>query len=690
MEAHPHTITQVFSDGGYIQYILPHFQREYTWDVKDWKAILEDTFAVYQEFADTKPPEHFMGSLVRISNGARNGISTFTLVDGQQRLTTISLMLCALRDIVHGLEPASDKQIDLHKQINRMLINPDERELSRYKILPTSKHGDRLAYTAILDGKPIPHSDSNIPLAFAMLHDELKEKILAGDTEVHRLFGTIMRCLQVVTIDLKADERPYKIFESLNAKGKDLTPADLIRNYIAMTLPDTVQDEVFRTQWAYVDDALQEKNDVGSSGFGELTGFFRHYLAMRTENLYNKDHIYARFRDRIERDFSSPEAFIAEIATLRRFASYYDKLLRPEHESQPSIQGMLLRLRVFEMSTAFPFLLRAYDAYETGSIAIDEFTDLLKSLESYVVRRFLCGKQANYLNTMFPTLWKEIDRERFNESLKEAIATKQFPTNEDVRQAIRTAKKYAGGNLRRLGLVFDSINRRLSEGTGGYTVPDAPPTIEHIMPQSPPTEAWKAELGDDWEEVHERYRHTLGNLTLVTQSWNSSLSNDPFVVKKAKLAENGLRINSVYFSKIIGAWTEESILERADWLADRVLEIWPSFGAAAATVETGTSIKARSVIIMGDEHAVGSWRDVMHRTAIVVSEWVGEDFPEFVKRFPNNFSIQPFKYHPRQLPNGWWVYVNLSRIDTIRYCREMIVAAGIPHSEWVVKEDSDQ
>lgn len=684
MEAHPHTMTQVFSDGGYVQYVLPHFQREYTWDMKDWNALLGDTFAVYKEFTDTKPPEHFMGSLVRISNGARNGVTTFTLVDGQQRLTTISLMLCALREVVRELEPPSDKQADLLKQINHVLINPDEMGLSRYKVLPTDKHGDRLAYTAILDGASIPSSESNIPLAFAMLHGALKEKWLLGDIEVHRLFGTIMRCLQVVTIDLKADERPYKIFESLNAKGKELTPADLIRNYIAMTLPDTVQDEVFRTQWAYVDNALQEKNDVGSSGFGELTGFFRHYLAMRTENLYNKEHIYARFRDRVERDFSSPEAFITEITTLRRFATYYDKLLRPEHEVQPSIQDMLSRLRVFEMSTAFPFLLRAYNAYETGSITIDQFTDLLKTLESYVVRRFLCGKQANYLNTMFPALWKEVDPERFSQSLNEAIATKQFPSDEDVRQAVRTAKKYAGGNLRRLGLIFDSINRKLSEGTGAYTMPDAAPTIEHIMPQSPPTETWKVELGDDWEEVYERYRHTLGNLTPVTQSWNSSLSNDPFVVKKAKLAANGLRINSVYFSKPLGDWTEESILERADWLADTILEIWPM----PSTLTPFSGNQPKTLMILGNCYTVTDWKGVLVQTAQVVADKLGDQFPSIASQFPRLFSIEEPSWNrgPQVLSNGWWLCTFWKDANRKKYSQEVSVAAGIPKSERAVEE----
>lgn len=681
MEAHPHTITQVFSDGGYVQYVLPHFQREYTWDVKDWKTLLEDTLAVYDEFdANGKPPEHFMGSLVRISNGARRGVTTFTLVDGQQRLTTISLMLCALQRLV----PATN--IDLRKQIGRMLVNPDEHTSSRYKLLPTTKHGDRAAYTAILDEETIPQSDSNIPLAFEMLHAELSEKLRTDQITDRKFFDTVMRCLQVVTIDLRVDERPYKIFESLNAKGKDLTPADLIRNYIAMTLPDTVQDEVFRTQWSYIDDALQEKHEVGSSGFGELTGFFRHYLAMRSETLYNKERVYERFRDRIERDFSSTDTFIAEIATLRRFASYYDKLLRPENESQPAIRSVLERLKIFEMSTAFPFLLRAYDAFSTNETSVSEFVDVLKILENFVVRRFLCGKQANYLNTMFPGLWKEIDHERFAESLREAIATKQYPTDQDVRQSVRTAKKYAGSNLARLGLIFDAVNRKLSEGTGAITIPDAAPTIEHIMPQSTPTEAWKTEIGEDWQEIHEQYRHTLGNLTLVTQAWNSSLSNDPFAIKKRKLAENGLRINSVYFANQLDGWSEGAIIIRADWLADKILEIWPALSSNAKALSSTS--KPKAVIILGDRFTVSKWTDILFHVADSVAELVGDAFPEYAAEFPRLFTTEaPSPNHePRKLSNGWWLSAYWGPANIVKYSRQLLTHAGLSESDLEIEE----
>lgn len=693
MEAHTHSMTQVFSDGGYIQYVLPHFQREYTWETSDWQTLLEDAYTIYNEYDyheeenDRSRPEHFMGSLVRISNGARNGITTFTLVDGQQRLTTISLLLCVLCTMVRESDPA------LARNVARMLINPDEPNLARYKVLPTIKHDDRVTYIEIVDavtknanvdGSAFAHTDSNILPAYSVLYGDLAARMLDGTIEAKKLFATLMRCFAVVTIDLKLEEQPYKIFESLNAKGKALTPGDLVRNYIAMTLPDTMQDEVFEQHWSVIDDLLQEKRTVGSSPFGELTGFLRHYLAARTGNLYNREHIYARFRDRIRREFEEPSTFVAEIVTMRRFAEYYDRLLRPEHEPSQSIEQALERLQTFEMSTAFPFLLMAYDAYEAGKITNMQFADILKAVENYVVRRFLCGKQANYLNNMFPTLWDDIDFERFPDSLHELLATKQYPTDHDVRNAIRFAKMYTR-NQERIALILDTVNRGLSQGSGAYTILDGAPTLEHILPQSL-SDNWQHELGDEWAEVQREHLHTLGNLTLVTQTWNSSLSNAPFAVKKDRLAENGLRLNGDYFERPIAQWNKESILIRADWLADRVMETWPALDTPKVVYQ-GSGLKPVAVTVLGTRYPVSTWRDVMYRMAEIVAEWVGNDeFTAFAQRHPDVFSQQPFRHRPKQLPNGWWVFLNLSRANVLKCVRQILMSAGIPDSEWGLEE----
>ena len=582
MRADSIKISKVFSGGGDIHYVLPHFQRQYSWDETNWKTLLDDAFAIYDEYEPEKePPEHFLGSLVVINDGTRNGVITaFNLVDGQQRLTTISLLFCALRDIVRDTHPG------IAKKVQKMLVNPDEDGDVHFKILPTTKYGDREAYTAIIRKKTPPDVESGIPQAYTYLHKELSQKIAKGEIEAERFFLVLSNCFQVVFIDLNHDESPYQIFESLNAKGKPLSQADLTRNYIAMKLPTAQQEQVFKNYWEKIEQLLQEKRTVGKSRIGELTAFLRHYLSMSSRMLCSEAHIYARFRDRSEREFPNTQEFVDEIATLCRFAEYYDKLLRPEHEKDKDIRNALVRLNTLELSTAYPFLLAVYDAHDSKEINRDELLDLFTVLENYLVRRYICGEQTNYQNKMFPTLWRDVVAEmenelEFKDALRKVLANKSYPSDRNVQQAIRLTKLYdkGKGSQAKIYFVLESINRHLSKGTGGFTALDSNPSIEHILPQTP-SEDWKSELGESFERTYQDYLDTLGNLTLVTQEWNRNLSNSVFSIKKATLASHALRINSDYFSQDIARWDETTILERADFISHKFLEIWSAFGEA--------------------------------------------------------------------------------------------------------------
>ncbi len=290
MKADSLKISKVFSSGGDVHYILPYFQREYAWEKDNWKTLLDDVFDIYDIYNPEQEPEHFMGSLVVINDGTRNGtVPAFKLVDGQQRLITISLILCALGRLIRNTHTS------ITKKISRLLLNPDEGNHLHFKLLPTPKYGDRAAYLALLREEEIPSVDSKIPIAFEYLQKEIEYKISRDGIDPERLFLVLTNCLQVVFIDLDQKERPYEIFESLNHKGKRLSQADLVRNYIAMKLPDSKQEEAFEKHWAKIETLLQERRTVGRSGLGELTAFLRHYLAMRTASLCNEENVYARF-----------------------------------------------------------------------------------------------------------------------------------------------------------------------------------------------------------------------------------------------------------------------------------------------------------------------------------------------------------------------------------------------------------
>lgn len=342
MEVSSQKVSRIFSGGGEVHYILPHFQREYAWDKKNWITLLEDIFNIYQVYDPLLEPEHFMGALVVINDGTRNGtIPAFKLVDGQQRLTSLSIILCVLARLVENSHPS------LFRRIRKLLVNEDEEGLIRYKVVPTSKYGNRDTYIAILEGKGIEGEGGRIEEAFRFFDQQLKLRI-SQNIDSERLFLVIVNCLHFVFIQLSQNERPYEIFESLNAKGKELTQADLVRNYIAMRLPEKQQEITFEQYWAKIENLLHESRLVGRGNNGELTAFLRHYLSMRAGVLINFEHVYERFRDRMEKEFRDLQAFIEEIEELYRFATYYNMFLRPEEMSYSPIRDLLENLNILE------------------------------------------------------------------------------------------------------------------------------------------------------------------------------------------------------------------------------------------------------------------------------------------------------------------------------------------------------
>ncbi len=678
MKADSFHMGKVFSTGGDVHYVLPHFQREYAWEKPEWQTLLKDIFGVYEIYGDEHPPEHFMGSLVVINDGTRAGtVPVFRLVDGQQRLTTISLLLCAL----HKLLADDAEHAGLSRKISRMLINQEEKEELYYKLLPTIKYGDRMSYCAIVRGEEAPENvESKIPAAYQYLLAQLSERLKSDDIDPNRLFNVLMTSLQVVFINLSHGERPYEIFESLNYKGKPLTQADLVRNYIAMKLPPERQEPVFTKLWSPIEETLLEKRTVGRSRLGELTAFLRHYFAYLSGVLVNQEHVYSRFRDRGET--MNTDEFEQELTQIKRFATFYDRLLRPRHEPDPEVREQLERLNVLESATGYPFLLFLYDEWQKGSISREELLAGLRLIETYMVRRFLNRDSTNYLNKMFPALVKDVDTADFEASLRQAIGRRNEPSDVRLRQSAETIDLYRRDiyTRQKLALVFDTVNRHLSAGSDAYTVLSDDPTIEHIMPQTL-TEAWKGHLGGEWQQDYELL-HTLGNLTVVTQNWNAQLSNAIYATKRAKLSTHGLLLNQHYFGEMASAyWNGQSIRERAQWLMAKITEIWPQLGETTA----GWEEKPKAVVILDEVYAVDSWRDVLRRTAEVAADWNSDKFEErVVAELPNYFSKEP-RSRSDQLGNGWWLYVGLNADTIKRVSASIIDASGIPEDEYEIE-----
>lgn len=579
MKSDVRTISGIFQNGGNTHYILAHFQREYVWQQEQWKELLRDLLFIYhdhasKDFDPEKVPIHFMGMIVVAYDSIKSRrIPAFKLVDGQQRIITISLLLCALRDLTRR------KNKTLANDIDSMLINVNEQGDAHFKVIPNTRHNDCASYTAIINGKPLKAPESLIAKAYRYLHRELSRYITRGQVSAEQLYTVLIMGFQVAVIDLE-DESPYKIYESIDGKGKDFTQLDSIRNYIAMMLPAALQEEVFERDWIKIEAILHEQNKIGKSG--ELTVFLRHYLAMRRSILYPEDRVYARFRDYIEQEHPTPQAFIQEIGKLRRFAEYYHIFLCPEEETNTDIRDALIRLNKLDATPMYPLLLTAYNARKTTAITDTDFVQFVGLLENFIVRRYLWGESIQSLHKWFPTIWREIERERehhsFIDACRKILSTaKYYPTDRQLRQAVYEVKLYERITHHRAKITFIllAIEEHLWTAADAVSQLKGSPTIEHIMPQTL-TETWKVELGIQWEHCQKTYGHTLGNLTLVTQAKNTQLSNAEFAEKNRLLQKQGLRLNG-YFTDSLSSWNEHAIRGRADWLMRFILSIWPSF-----------------------------------------------------------------------------------------------------------------
>lgn len=685
MVAHSFNFAKVFANGGDIHYILPHFQREYRWEEKHWRTLWDDAIQTYDALPEVskaqRPPEHFLGAVVVVPDGSTQGsVAVHRLVDGQQRLITISLLLLALSKTIKSTHP------DLSRRIRRMLINQDVKGNVRFKVLPTTKNNDRDVYCAIIEDKHVPDGLSHIPDAYDFYEEHLQLAFKSGRIEPESFFKVLVSAFQVVWVELNKDENAYQIFESLNTKGERLKEVDLVRNYIAMRLPTGEQERIFFDVWAPIEALLNDENEVGRSGIGELTAFLRHYDAMKTGVLPSERNIYARFRD--EMKALDDDEFIEELTQLKKLASLYDGLLRPDKGSSPALSDVLNRLRSLEISTSLPFLLAVSAKHDEGSVPEPQFIGICTTIENYLFRRFLAGEKSNYLNRVFPALVRDMDWTNPQESLRALIVKKAYPSDEDIRRFLLQSPIGEKFNKRpELLTVLNQINLYLSQGSGGYTSLSGKATLEHIFPQHPSSD-WKQDVGDDWEEMLEVLLHSIGNLTFVTGDWNSSLSNSRFISKKDKLAQHALKLNADYFARQIPVWNADAVRERATYLTDKILDIWPSLQIQAngqATSKRATPTPPpKSISVRGQKQQLKSWADALRATGeILITQ--GVDFDDLQKKFPYVLKSIPYTRGNYQLSNGVHMTTNFNQATISAYIKAMMEFCGVNDEDWSIE-----
>ena len=527
---------------GQLQYVVPLFQRAYSWKEKQWQTLWDDILELCLE---VQPRNHFIGSIVTIpAKSVPEGVAKYVLIDGQQRLTTLFILLSAIRDRnADGSEKLSEK-------INNILLrNLYQDGNDVYKLLPTQV--DRAAFVGIVD-RSLFESDSLIGESYRYFKKALQKH---PQVPSERVYDVIRNQLVVVSIVLESSDNPYVIFESLNAKGRPLTQADLIRNYFFMRFPVGQQEEVYCAHWEPMQDRLKD----------DLTEFIRHYLIRGGKQVKQSD-VFVALKDRV--DGLNQTDLRDYLRSLDTHSVHYSKFLDPTNEPSRNIRSRLKRLRQYEATTSFPFLLDAYHDYYTGSISAEDMIEVLDVLESFIIRRFICGVPTHGLNKVFLALHAQASKyPDFVDGLHAVLADKSFPEDEQFRGSFTTAPIYGGDRNAKAKLILERLEEWYAHKEA---VDTAATTIEHVMPRTVTT-WWKEHLGDNWQSVHNKWLDTVGNLTLT--GYNSELSNADFETKKAMLQKSHLELNR-YFEEQ-GVWDEQAIMCRGLVLADFALKIWP-------------------------------------------------------------------------------------------------------------------
>ena len=665
-----------------VQYILPMFQRPYSWEEKQWKKLWGDIVDILR---NPQRSEHFLGTIVVLQEDSLPGKPPrFLLIDGQQRLTTFSLILSALRDLVYK----RDHESALAKKIeNRFLIDKDETDDFRFKIIPTQD--DRQPYkTIILEGTRL--HDTQIEQCYGFFLKKIGELITRAenpDLFFDQMFSLFSDSFILVTIQLSKGENAYRIFESLNATGLSLTQADLVRNYVFMRLSELPKEQqvgLYESYWHPIEQNLTDKLTVGRSNIGQFTAFLRHYLATSMGELANISDVYFETRSRLDKEFATTDNLIEELKRIHKFSIFYDRFLKPELD-ETEIGTRLQRLKLLDYSTAFPFLLQVFELLDASIISEEEVCSVLDCLENYMVRRYLCNEPTNYMNKMFAVLFRSVDASNMVASLKEALASRNYPRDHRIREILPKIKLYGRSDrLDKLRIVLESIEINEWDSKDMLPVFSSAVSVEHILPQTP-TEDWKREVGEGFERVHSDLCDTIGNLTLT--GYNSELGNRPFKDKKEMLAMSEFKLNQ-YFQEI-SRWDERAILSRSKALAEESISIWPEFDAVFSVVEQ-VSQKPVKIKILQDEFEVRSWRDVAFQVSEYVIRSVGSQFSEIAQSFPRYFNPNPSREsldssRVRVLSNGWGVYVDLSAKNVQKFTTRLLDTSGVDSSNFSVE-----
>ena len=567
------------------QFIIPIYQRTYSWTEKQCRQLWDDILRAGSNKAVTV---HFIGSIVYVEQGLSqvSHQSPLLVIDGQQRLTTVSLLLEALARAVGDEEPVEG--FSAPKLREYYLTNRLERGDRYFKLLLSQT--DNTTLKAIIKQSETPQNPSlQVMQNFELFTDLLKEQ----EDDLAVVCRGLAK-LVVVDIALNRDQdNPQLIFESMNSTGKELSQADLIRNFILMGLDPSLQTRLYEEFWRPME------LDFGQEAYGtQFDGFMRHYLTVRTGDIPRESDVYEAFKEHARARSVEEAGIEALVKDIRSFARYYCAIALGR-ETDSTLATAFHDLRELKVDVAYPFLLELYDDYAAGRLNVADFIAVVRLVESYVFRRAICSIPTNSLNKTFATFGKALKKDRYLESIKAHFLTlhtyRRFPGDEEFRRELPIRNLY---NFRSRSYWL----RRFENHGRKERVPVDEYTIEHILPQNPDLPvAWQQALGPDWKSVQEQWLHTLGNLTLT--GYNAEYSDRSFIEKrdmKGGFKQSPLKLNADLGQ--VHVWNETAIRQRAGKLADQALLVWAVPELEAATLEAYRSAKkqSRTVYTMDD------------------------------------------------------------------------------------------
>lgn len=677
-----------FIDGSDKRFIIPVYQRNYSWQNKHCAQLLNDLKGLIK-----KPDApHFFGSIVssHMQGGKRED---FLIIDGQQRLTTISILLIAIVDLLKHKKviPKDDRLIE--KITKKHLVDEYQEDQRKIRLKPIKD--DCKAFDALFGDESDFVDGSNVTSNFRYFRD----RILNENIDIDDLYDAISR-LQTIDIFLEKDDDPQLIFESLNSTGLELEEGDKIRNFILMGLSSELQEKYYEAFW----------NKIEKNTHFKVSDFFKDYLTLKLNRTVVIKDIYFTFKDYVKKNNDDIEALLQD---LLEYSKLYAIILNPM-QYQNSFTAVLVRLSQLEFTVIFPVVLAILKRWNEKNLTDQEVTELLRVTEIFLFRRLIVGLATNALSKIFATLDKDVTKKAqssqlasYAEIYKYVLLNKEessrFPNDEEFEQALFSRNIYAMSSKNKAYLFSFLENEESKEQINVIErIKDGTYTIEHIMPQTL-SPVWQKELGEKSQQIHEQWLHTLPNLTLT--GYNSKYSNRPF---KDKLdVENGFKDSNLRLNQYVREclkWTEDELVERQSRLSKKSLKLWyyPTTSYAPPVEETNeylleddfdfTGYTLVSYTLYDVESKVQSWKEMQidvvkylleQHTTKIMSLCADQKFYDLsLLETTNNFT---------EISRSVFLYTNCSTRTKINILKKIFEQCDVEQSElgFLIKKDSN-